>query len=472
MFLHLLPSALQELFHSFAPCFTAPGFRHFAAVLTAWILAPGRHQLTCVLRAARTLGYTAHHSSLYRFLSVGRWSLEGAGAVLVRLLLPRAGSPVLAVVDDTLCHKQGTQIFGVGVHHDAARSSYTRGGGKVTVFGFGHSWVVLALSIPCPWRMGAGWAVPVLFRLYRQKARCPAKHYRKRTELAAEMIARLASLLPPDRRLVVAGDSAYCCHTVLSALPARADFVGPLPMKAALYEIPSGHAPRPGRRRLKGCRIASPETLAKKPCALAPATVGLHGRAVTLDLLTRECLWYPSAGHRPVRIVVTRDPRHRAQTRAFVCTDSGLDAPAILSLYSRRWQLEVTFRDLKQHLGFEDPQNGFWRRPRGERAHRHKPSPRRQHHQEGQAAARTAPLAGFAYALTILAFLRGGNVQRLVACARRCAPWYLHKSLPSFADMRQRLCVRIRRRSILATLLHGRHRQYIRHLWEAEGFAA
>ncbi|MGH6932575.1 MAG: hypothetical protein ACREEE_09100, partial [Dongiaceae bacterium] len=65
-------------------------------------------------------------------------------------------------------------------------------------FSFGHSWVVLALWVPLPWNAERGIAVPILFRLYRPKKRCPEGKYRKRTELAAELLAILASWLPAD----------------------------------------------------------------------------------------------------------------------------------------------------------------------------------------------------------------------------------------------------------------------------------
>ena len=173
-----------------------------------------------------------------------------------------------------------------------------------------------------------------------------------------------------------------------------------------------------------------------------------------------------------VRVVVTRDPKRRADIRAYVATDADLDPARVLSLYSRRWQLEVTFREMKQDLGFEDPQNGFWRRRRGLRANtrRDAPKPRARHGE--RAVARTAPLAGFAYALTLLWYLQEGDVQRDIARARRDAPWYQHKATPSFRDMRDALCRRIRRRRFRRILRRARLRQNDRDLRAFEELAA
>lgn len=445
MRIHCIPSAWSVLLDTFEPVFTAPGFRHFVVLLTAWVQTRGRHTLTRVLRAARGLGYAGHHATWYRFLSAGRWSLDAVGAGLVRLLESHLESDVVAIVDDTLCHKCGTQICGTGVHHDASRSSYNRRGRRITVFRFGHQWVVLALWLPCPWNRDRGWAVPVLFRLYRPKARCLAKLYRKRTELAAEMIALLASWLSPGRRLLVVGDAAYCCKPVLRSLPPRVDFIGPLRLDAALYERVSDQ-PRTGRRRTKGCRIANPRTLASQPKLRTSIEARLYGRDVAVEVVTRVCIWYPSAGTNPVRIVVSRDPKGRAETRAFVSTRADLGPGDVLALYSRRWQLEVTFREIKQLLGFEDPQNGFWRRRHGKRADTRKKAAKSRSRHERIAATRTAPLAGVVHTLVLLWYVRRGH--RLLCPQRllRRAPWHRHKHHPSFADIRDALASRIKRR--------------------------
>ena len=64
------------------------------------------------------------------------------------------------------------------------------------------------------------WALPVLFRLYRNKKDClnNGGRYRKKTELAAEMV-RIAASWAPGRRIEVVADCAYCNATVLRNSP-------------------------------------------------------------------------------------------------------------------------------------------------------------------------------------------------------------------------------------------------------------
>src|ERR1700712_4746885 len=55
----------------------------------------------------------------------------------------------------------------------------------------------------------------------------------------------------------------------------------------------------------------------------------------------------------PVRWVLTRDPTGRAETRAFVCSDPQRTALEILTWYARRWAVEVSFEEIRRHLGVE-----------------------------------------------------------------------------------------------------------------------
>jgi len=82
------------------------------------------------------------------------------------------------------------QLWGGGMHHDAAASSYGRcaSGRRHVAFAFGHNWVILAIWVPYPWNPDRGVAIPVLFRIYRSKKTSPKQHRRKRTILAFEML--------------------------------------------------------------------------------------------------------------------------------------------------------------------------------------------------------------------------------------------------------------------------------------------
>jgi hypothetical protein len=444
---HFIPSALAALLASFRECFSGPGFDNFTTLVTGWILCAGRHTISRVLQAAGEAARKKHHSAYYRFLSRGKWAADELGGVLFRLLVRWLPQEIELQVDDTLCEKSGPHFFGAGMHHDSRRSTYGRGtrAGRRVCLAFGHNWVVLSVWLPCPWSPKRGWAVPVLFRLYRSKKRCPKTQYRKRTELAAELVHRMASWLPAGCRLHLTGDREYACQTLVRDLPEETVFTGPMAMDAALYAPPEAYRGR-GRRRRKGERLPSPQARAADPKARwQPVVLTLYGKEVSLLVQTWTCLWYTVAGTRLVRVVLTRDPKGEARTQAFFCTGPRRSVVRILASYAKRWSLEVAFFNAKQAMGLEDPQNGWWRRLAGRRPKKKRPGPQPKGRRGEQAVLHTVPLAFVAYGLVLVWYLHHGHPQHDVARVRRQAPWYRHKKDPSYWDMLAAL-----RRKILA----------------------
>ena len=50
---------------------------------------------------------------------------------------------------------------------------------------------------------------------------------------------------------------------------------------------------------------------------------------------------------------LVRDPLGRFDPQALLCTDPAQDPMQILRWFVQRWQLEVTFREVRDHLGVE-----------------------------------------------------------------------------------------------------------------------
>src|SRR3712207_9431295 len=49
----------------------------------------------------------------------------------------------------------------------------------------------------------------------------------------------------------------------------------------------------------------------------------------------------------------SRDPQKEFKTQALLCTDLDADAQKIVCWFVMRWQMEVTFQEVRRHLGFE-----------------------------------------------------------------------------------------------------------------------
>jgi hypothetical protein len=73
-----------------------------------------------------------------------------------------------------------------------------------------------------------------------------------------------------------------------------------------------------------------------------------------VEVLTGTAVWYhcgmPVV---PLRWVLVRNPQGSFRTQAFLSTDLSLTPQQILEYYVERWQVEVTFEEARQHLGFQ-----------------------------------------------------------------------------------------------------------------------
>jgi hypothetical protein len=73
-----------------------------------------------------------------------------------------------------------------------------------------------------------------------------------------------------------------------------------------------------------------------------------------LDLASGTGLWYrPGSQIVPLRWVLVRDPSGARPIQAFFSTDTALSPEDILAFFVRRWQVEVTFAEVRAHLGVE-----------------------------------------------------------------------------------------------------------------------
>lgn len=436
-------SSFYGVLQCFSLCFTEPSFQNLVSIAVGWIICRERHTITGPVRVALSLGVERHHSVFYRFFSKAAWVPDALGKALFDELLSFIPGPIVeALTDDTLGRKTGPHIWGAGMHHDAVASSYGRHTGRArhVAFAFGHSWVIVAIWVPLPWNLVKGVAIPLLFRLYRSKKLCPPQEYRKRTELALELVQILEKwVVSAGRKLVLTGDSEYACRTIVKRLPATTHFIGPVVMNAALFKVPAPSEPSEkrgrGAPRKRGDRLPTPkQLLSDSSCPWIKITATLYGRSVPILVKTLVCQWYQVAGLRPVRIVLTRDPKRRIDDRAFFSTDSEMTADQVLTLFSHRWSLEVTFFNTKQHFGLEHPQNG-WGYLKNRRRSKKRAGPQPRGTKGQKAAQRTTPCIFYLFGLIYVWYFKHGNPKRDVAIAQRLAPWNTRKTEPSFRDV-------------------------------------
>jgi hypothetical protein len=395
-----------DLLQVFAPCFTEPTFGRFVTLVAGWVLCVGKRTVTGLIRGAGVVG-RRHHSGYHRFFSAARWTTDAVGLMLRRMLLAAHGASdvVILAVDDTLARHTGKHIASGAMHRDPLLSTATK-----PFFHFGHNWVVLAVVVCVP-RWNKSFALPVLVRLYRTAKldKQQGRVHRKKTELAAELIALVASHFP-ERRFRLVGDNGYTNRAVFRPLPESMHFVGRAVMKAALYAPPvKRQGPQRGRPRVKGQRLPSPAQRAETGRWRSIDAL-IYGSTATVKVQVFDALWYQAAHGRLLRFVLIRGWPGHDKDDVLVTTDRSLTAAQIIETFCLRWSLEETFGWAKGRLGFEDPHN------RTERA-----------------VQRTAPMALWTYSLVVHWYLTWS--QRRTRLPFRLAPWYGNKTVPSFSDM-------------------------------------
>jgi hypothetical protein len=388
---------------------TEPGFENLRVIVVGWVQTTGRHAVTQSL-VATDVAKRRHHEAFHRFFSRGTWSPDRLGYWLferVRGVLALDQHGLRVVIDDTLAAKKGAHVFGIGSHLDAVRSTK-----RFRVFCFGHCWVVLAVLVRVPFSRRP-WALPILFRLYRNKKECTRKRhpYRKKTELARDMLDVFHRWVG-DQRVEVAADAAYCNDTVTRGLPTSFVLFGAMRPDAVLTELPDERAAAPtGRRRRRGAVLPKPEALAcddGKPWRTCEADLYGQRRKVRYKEVYGQ--WYRACGVGLLRVLVVKVSSGAISCRVFFCTDASRSVREILEGYAGRWAIEVCFRDLKQDLGFAES------------------SARKR-----AAVERVAPFVGLIYTLLVAWFTEHAYTHSLATPPIR--PWYPHKQGFAFADV-------------------------------------
>lgn len=432
---------IRSLVQMFLPVFTSPSFDNFVFLILAWIQTSGRACMSNLLRAARFMpdlvprsgGRVKHFSALYRFFTRAKWELDPVGERLVSLLARRLDErELMVVIDDTLQTRGGPKILGAGMHFDGRASTYGGSEGSHKVFSFGLNFVTLAVWIPVGFIQSGGIAVPVLFRLYRSKKTCPEGEYRKRTELAVDMLQVFRRWFP-RRNILLVVDHEYSCKTLLYEFDEWMDMVGRLPWNAALYD-PEFEQKKMGRPRVWGPKLQSPQQLRDDDrIPWRPCVVRIYGRRVELLVKTMQAQWKSAPPDRRLTVVVTRDPTGRFDDACFFRLQPNAGPTDVLVPFSHRWSLEQCYRDCKQLLRIETVQNGWARGTT--RADTNQPGPSAPKGRDPTASRRTVPFGILCYGFVVAWYLLNGSAGEDILRARNEAPWYLHKRTISFGDM-------------------------------------
>ena len=352
-----LPAELVFIILAFRPLFSPRVWGCAHVLLIGAILAPGKRTVTSALRVMG-LSDENHFQNYHRALNRAVWSCRHAGLILLRMLLATfvPSGPLVLGLDDTIERRWGARIRARAIYRDPVRSSDSH-----FVKTSGLRWLSLMLLADVPWA-GRVWALPFLTVL------APSERYwekQKRkpkllTDWARQVVLQVQRWFP-SRSLVVVADGAFASLQLLSDWAARrwpVVCVTRLRLDARLFRpAPPRRKGAMGRPRLVGSRLPSlQQVLANRRTTwqrLIVADWYGQGQRV-VELTSGTAIWYHTGlPPVPIRWVLVRDPESKFETRALLCTQLDQDPRQILQWFLWRWQVEVTFQEVRTHLGVE-----------------------------------------------------------------------------------------------------------------------
>jgi SRSO17 transposase len=237
---------------------------------------------------------------------------------------PRPGESIELIIDDHRSPKRGRKMACLSKIWDHARQRFTRG----------HVWVAAALrfrGVVLPWRI----------ELWKARPHTAKGCYRKTTQIAAAFIREFEP--PAGLKVRVLFDAFYLCPTVTRAVEERGFLWFSVAARNRAFTREGGKKARLGQ--------------------LAPGWVRHEGRCVRMAR---------SRGTRRVRIagvigrlhsigrvqlVAAKRPGDPWGNLVVLATNAtGLNPRQIVSIYERRWDIEVMFKELRSDLGLDDYQ--------------------------------------------------------------------------------------------------------------------
>ena len=406
-----LPAEYNTILTTFAPIFSKKVWLRAQILLFGAILTPEQRTVAAALRIMG-LSMDKHFENYHRVLNRAIWSSRELSQLLLEMLVTvfAARGPVVMGMDDTIERRRGAKIKAKGIYRDPVRSSHSH-----FVKASGLRWLSVMLLAPIPWAQRV-WALPFLTmlapseRYYQDSQRA----HKKLTAWGQQALLQVKRWLP-GRKLVVGMDASFAAIDFLWQVTKLANpitLIARFRLDAALYAPAPPYKPGTmGRPRKKGIRLPTLEQVLEDPRThwqkvIVPDWYGQGKRLV--EITSATAVWYHSGMPvLPIRWVLIRDPKGKFKSQALLSTSLDEKPEQILKWFVMRWQLEVTFHEVRDHLGVETQRQ--W---------------------SDQAIARTTPaLLGLFSLVTLLANTHAQKGKILV----RQAAWY-NKSRPTFSD--------------------------------------
>jgi hypothetical protein len=321
-----------------------PQWQHVLRLADALIVSEARHKT--IAGIYRLIVDAPDPSNGADTLRISPWTAEDLRAPLrdfiVRDLVAYAQQgdhwTLYVSLDDSLGAKdKGTRhLEAVEYHHDHTKSQgkkkpyYTNGAVHIEV-----RLELGARSYAYDWRLYL--REKTVWRLNRQRAPEQRLRFRKKTSLAQDMLVELQQLLPANFQVYVLFDSWYASNRLMKFCRRQGwHVVCAIKSNRKLDDTQRSTWPQ----ALKHQRYQRVQLTATDQRQRLYLVRTLHGKLNKLPFAV--CVLISQRHHRD------KHPKY------FLCTDLSLSAQQILSIYQKRWPIEVDNFYVKQHLGLAD----------------------------------------------------------------------------------------------------------------------
>lgn len=346
-----LPEVIVSLIAQFSVVFTAPTWKYAKTLLIGAILCKGKRTVTSALRV---MGLSKEHrfERYHRVLNKAIWNEFSLVKILLGMLIQLlpTSSNIYIAFDETIERRSGKRIKAKGCYRDACRSTHS-----LVIKCFGLKWQCASLIVKLPWS-NRYWALPFMTVLCPSKKHDEAKKilHKSSIDKAMQMVGIISRLL--KRNWIFLGDGGFACLKLANkCIENNVAFISRLRLDACLYLDPENLTGKKGRKAIKGKKIETLKSqIANNSLDWQTFRVAWYGRVMkTVQLATGINLWYKS-GEVPVKIrwVLVKDIE-TGKVEALFSTEISHTAQFIVESFVLRWNLEVTFEEVRAHLGVE-----------------------------------------------------------------------------------------------------------------------
>ena len=281
---------------------------------------------------------------------ISREEAEGSGLTVPKPKPPRP-MQFRSTCQVTRCLFLPNKIRAKGYYRDAVRSSK-----NTVVKTSGLKWLSIALSWRFPFS-SRYFALPFMTVLEPSKKSNKAAKKRHKTTIQWTVQALFQILKwVKDVPLILVGDGGFASGKLAWAcLKHKIALVSRLKMNARLYDFPPECRGKRGRKRIRGDQLITfKQMVGRVDLGWKEASIEVYGKMRTIKYISNTCLWgVDGFSPLPIRWVLVVHPNGELDPLPLMSTDVTLPPERIVELYIRRWNHEVTFEEVREHLGVE-----------------------------------------------------------------------------------------------------------------------